>query len=43
MAGQGTHVELEFDVMNAFAGKIKEALDTVYKVRDEVMAATQAW
>lgn len=43
MAGQGTHVELEFDVMNAFAGKIKEALDTVYKVRDAVMAATQAW
>lgn len=43
MAGQGNHVELEFDAMNVFAEKIKEALDTVYKVRDEVMKATQEW
>ena len=42
-AGQGVHVELEFDVMYTFAAKIKESLDAVYSVRDEVLAATRAW
>lgn len=39
----GEHVELEFKTMNDFAGRIRKALDMVYGVRDEVIAATQAW
>lgn len=41
--GQGTHVELEFNTMNEFASRIKAAIDAVYGVRDEVLAATRAW
>lgn len=41
--GQGTHVEFEFTAMNEFAEKIKKAIDGVYNVRDQVIAATQAW
>ena len=42
-AGQGTHVEFEFTIMNDFADRLKRTIDTVYNVRDEVIAATQAW
>ena len=42
-AGQGTHVEFEFTIMNDFADRLKRTIDTVYNVRDEVLAATQAW
>lgn len=42
-SGQGTHVEFEFTAMNDFADRIKRTIDTVYDVRDAVIAATQAW
>jgi len=41
--GQGTHVEFEFTIMNEFADRLKRTIDTVYDVRDAVIAATQAW
>ena len=41
--GQGKHVELEFTLMSEFASRIKKAIDEVYQVREEVIAATVAW
>lgn len=41
--GQAQHVTLEFTLMADFAERLQTMIDEVYKVRDEVLAATQAW
>jgi hypothetical protein len=41
--GQGRHVTLEFTLMADFAARLRKMIDEVYKVRDAVLAATQAW
>jgi hypothetical protein len=39
----GESVRIEFTAMNEFAGKLKDAIDAVYKLREDLIAATQAW
>lgn len=41
--GQAQHVTLEFTLMADFAARLREMIDEVYKVRDEVLVATQVW
>lgn len=41
--GQAQHVTLEFTLMADFAARLRKMIDEVYSVRDEVLAATQAW
>lgn len=41
--GQAQHVTLEFTLMADFAARLRKMIDNVYKVRDEVLAATQVW
>lgn len=41
--GEGEHVDLEFTLMADFAARLRKMIDAVYGVRDEVLAATQAW
>lgn len=41
--GQARHVTLEFTLMADFATRLRKMIDAVYSVRDEVLAATQAW
>ena len=43
LAGNGTHAEFEFGLMNEFASRIRFSIDAVYDMRDAVLAATQAW
>lgn len=39
----GQNVRMEFKAMNEFASRLKDAIDTVYNLRDELVTATQNW
>lgn len=39
----GSHARIEFTVMNEFAKRLRDAIDVVYGLREDIIAATQAW
>lgn len=39
----GDHIRVEFKAMNEFAGKLKKAINAVYDLRDQLIAATRNW
>lgn len=39
----GSHARIEFTAMNGFARRLRDAIDAVYGLREDVIAATQAW
>ena len=39
----GTHITFRFDLMESIATRLRDAIDSVYRARDEILAATRAW